>query len=101
MNNPRACWFILFTFVLLMATAGYFSLPSEEETPIDFFQHWTGGIGLAPSVSPAWTFFSMPPNIEVFCENELWPIPGLPCYNPNHGALVVELPPFERAAIGE
>ena len=84
-----------------MATAGYFSLPSEEETPIDFFQHWTGGIGLAPSVSPAWTFFSMTPNIEVFCENELWPIPGQPCYNPNHGSLVVELPPFERAAIGE
>ena len=58
------------------------------------FQRATGGIGLAASVSPAWSFFAFDPRTESACENELWPIPGLPCPSPHHGASVFDPPPL-------
>jgi hypothetical protein len=62
----------------------------------DGFQRATGGMGLGPAVSSAWSVFLIDPRLEGSCENELWPVPGIPCYSPYHGALVADLPPLER-----
>lgn len=59
------------------------------------FQTATGGFGLGSSVSTDWSFFLFDPRFERSCENELWPLPGLPCPNPYHGAALANLPPFE------
>jgi hypothetical protein len=69
------------------------SSPSE---PRDAYQAVTGGLGLGSAVSGAWSFHAFDPRLEASCENELWPIPGLACANPHHGASVAELPRMER-----
>ena len=58
------------------------------------FQRATGGIGLGASVSPAWSFFALDPRTQARCENEEWPLPGIPCPNPHHGASLADLPPL-------
>ncbi len=63
-------------------------------TADDAFQRATGGVGLGPSVSVAQGFFTFDARAESACENELWPIPGLPCPNPGHGTRVADLPPL-------
>ncbi len=86
----------MFLAVLLTADLGWWFAarrPSVIDRP---FQRATGGIGLSSTVSVAWSFFAFDPRTEPFCENELWPIPGLTCPNPHHGATVVDLPPLCR-----
>lgn len=54
------------------------------------FQSATGGTGLAYSAGAAWSFFAFDPRTEEGCENELFPVPGLSCPNPHHGARVAD-----------
>ncbi|MBT8484107.1 MAG: hypothetical protein HKO59_12285 [Phycisphaerales bacterium] len=44
-----------------------------------------GFVGLGPALSPSWSVHAFDPRLSAVCENELWPIPGLPCPNPVHG----------------
>ena len=56
------------------------------------FQRALGSVGLSSAVSVDWSFFGFDPRTEPACENELWPIPGLYCPNPSHGASVADFP---------
>lgn len=64
--------------------------PAHPAAPA--FQTATGGLGLGSSVSSDWSFHLFDPRVEGSCENELWPLPGLPCPNPCHGAALANLP---------
>lgn len=95
-RNSRASWLLCVVAAAAFAAACATLLQPSivRDSP---FQQATGGIGLAPAVSPAWSFFLLDPRLESFCENELWPVPGITCYSPYHGALVADPPPLERA----
>lgn len=95
MFNSRGA--ILLGNVALLIAADAFWLWVIGQKAVDEmpFQKATGGIGLAAAISPAWSFFSVDPRIEAYCENELWPIPGGTCFNPHHGAAIVDLPPLD------
>jgi hypothetical protein len=91
--------------VLLLAVAGLLALDitlllgmqetrEEMGTANPPFQVAVGGLGLGSSVSPAWSFFALDPRTSATCENELFPLPGLPCPNPSHGAALADLPPL-------
>jgi drug/metabolite transporter (DMT)-like permease len=62
------------------------------------FQAATGGVGLSAAVSVSWSFFAFDPRLESTCENELWPVPGLTCPNPIHGATLLDPPPRDQLA---
>lgn len=66
----------------------------DTETANPPFQVAVGGLGLGSSVSPAWSFFALDPRLSATCENELFPIPGLACPNPSHGAALADFPPL-------
>ena len=68
---------------------------SAPERPL---QRVLGGVGLGASVSPTWSFFALDPRTQSRCENEEWPLPGIPCPNPHHGASLADLPPLPRAS---
>lgn len=69
-------------------TAARRPLPAEALA----FQRATGGLGLGSSVATDWSFHLFDPRLERNCENELWPLPGLACPNPYHGAGLANLP---------
>lgn len=71
---------------LLLARAG-----AEPRSP---WQAATGGVGLSSALSTDWSFFGFDPRAEGCCENELQPLPGIPCPNPGHGTKVADLPPL-------
>jgi hypothetical protein len=82
--------------VLACADGAWLAAQSRPSEPRDAYQAVTGGLGLGSAVSAAWSFHAFDPRLEATCENELWPIPGLACANPHHGASVAELPRMER-----
>lgn len=53
----------------------------------------TGGLGLGGATGPAWSLFGVDPRLESACEAELFPIPGLACPDPTHGAGIAAFPP--------
>jgi hypothetical protein len=55
------------------------------------FARATCGLGLGPASSPAWSFFGVDPRLSSACEAELFPLPGLACPDPTHGAGVIDL----------
>ncbi|NOT02290.1 MAG: hypothetical protein HOP29_16915 [Phycisphaerales bacterium] len=85
------------TLVALDAAWIVFAGGAPRAGGTDAFQQSTCGFGVGASVSPSWCFFTLDPRVERVCENELWPIPGLPCPNPSHGAVIVDLPPLNTA----
>lgn len=95
MNSRKGRLLLCFVAAIVLADACCIQLGRPAESQGAAFQRITRGFGLSAAVSPAWSFFAVDPRIEPYCENELWPIPGLPCYNPYHGALAAGLPPLE------
>ncbi len=94
--NLRGIALLLFVLALVVADGAYLCLGQPDDLGDMTFQRATGGVGLSAAVSPAWSFFAIDPRTEPYCENELWPIPGAPCYSPYHGATVADLPPLEK-----
>lgn len=84
---------------LASATAGILAVEAARggEAPRPW-QRALGGLGLTGSTGAAWSFFTYDPRVEPCCENELAPLPGLPCPSPEHGAGVVDLPPLRSDA---
>ena len=82
---------------LASADVGWLVAESFVSPRPDAFQTATGGTGLGAAVSAAWSWRAFDARLEPTCENELWPIAGLSCPNPYHGASVVELPRMERS----
>jgi hypothetical protein len=82
--------------VMLAADGAWLWSESSSTSRADGFQLATGGLGLGAAVSGAWSYRAFDARLESTCESELWPIPGLWCANPYHGASVVELPRMER-----
>jgi len=60
----------------------------------DAFQEAVAGVGCGHATGVAWSFFAFDPRTASTCENELSPVPGLPCPNPHHGAAAVARPPL-------
>jgi hypothetical protein len=79
---------------LLLVLLSVMIVLRPERTREQPFQRVTGGTGLSAAVSAAWSFFAFDPRTESACENELWPIPGLPCPTPYHGTAVFDPPPL-------
>jgi hypothetical protein len=59
----------------------------------DDWSEATRGVGLGGATSPVWSLFNVDARLEASCEAELFPIPGLACPDPTHGAGVATLPP--------
>jgi hypothetical protein len=82
--------------VLAGVDVAWLAAQASPNAERDAFQVATGGLGLGSAVSCAWSFHAFDPRLEATCDNELWPIPGLACANPHHGASVADLPRMER-----
>jgi len=68
-------------------------LRARYRAPRDGWTAATGGLGLGGATGPAWSLFGVDPRLESSCEAELFPIPGLACPDPTHGAGVAAFPP--------
>lgn len=100
MSSNRGRALLLVIAVMLAIDGLWLWLGSASRPAHTGFQSATSGIGLTASLSPAWSFFSVDPRQEAYCENELWPIPGATCFNPHHGAGVADVPPLDAFSIG-
>ncbi|MCP3916386.1 MAG: hypothetical protein GY711_12585 [bacterium] len=99
-KSPRSrgaglLWIALALVVVDALWIGLFAGRDARSRP---FQRATSGIGLGPSVATAWSFFGIDPRTQARCENEEWPVPGLPCPNPYHGTTVLDAAPLDRAS---
>lgn len=94
MSRSRGSLVLTATALLVAVASAYVTL-ADEPLPERPFQAATGGIGLSSALSPAWSFHSFDPRLESCCENELRPIPGLPCPEPGHGATLADFPPLD------
>lgn len=56
------------------------------------FARVTCGAGSGSAMSPEWALFDVDARFQSSCEGELFPIPGLACPGPVHGAGVITLP---------
>jgi hypothetical protein len=72
---------------------GISKLRAHDRGPPDGWTGATGGLGLGGATGPAWSLFGVDPRLESACEAELFPIPGLACPDPTHGAGVAAFPP--------
>lgn len=96
-SRNSGTWLLgLVALVLVAAPIGLW-LASAAPAGGDGFQAATGGVGLGPAASSEWSFFGFDPRGAGCCENELQPLPGLPCPNPGHGTKVADLPPLGSA----
>ncbi|HMB70130.1 MAG TPA: hypothetical protein VKU85_12495 [bacterium] len=98
MSSRRATVLLVALAALLAADAAWWlaeARSSRESSPL---QAALLGIGRGSAAGVDWSFFSFDPGLEAACENELWPIPGLPCPNPHHGAAAVDPPPRPHSA---
>jgi hypothetical protein len=68
-------------------------LRAKRAGPPDGWTGATGGLGLGGATGPAWSLFGVDPRLESACEAELFPIPGLACPDPTHGAGIAAFPP--------
>jgi len=78
--------------VLLLADVVWLAAAPSDTSSGDPFQAALAGLGGGHAVGVDWSFFAFDPRCVGHCENELFPIPGLHCPNPHHGAAVVDRP---------
>ncbi len=97
MSRLHGGFLLVLTAALVTAAAVIVCLPRADR--VAPFQKALGSLGLSSAVSVDWSFFGFDPRIEPACENELWPIPGLHCPNPSHGASVADFPPVEAFVV--
>lgn|GEM_PF-945674 len=55
-------------------------------------QNTLGGLGLGATVVPVWSHRGFDPRLDPVCESEDYPIPEAPCFAPDHGGTVFDLP---------
>ena len=79
---------------MLIDLAWLAAAPSNA-TIQDPFQKAVAGLGGGHAVGVDWSFFAYDPRRATECENEWFPIPGLPCPNPHHGASAVDRPALD------
>ena len=99
MSRNRASIFVAaVAFLALAAAVGVAGAGGRERptTSDTAFARATGSVGLSSSASVSWSFFDLDPRLASACENEIWPIPGLACPNPGHGARAADYPPRDR-----
>ena len=97
--SAKGSFILIATALIGLIDVVWLVLANQEPRSRDAFQSLTGGVGLGSSLAPIWSFHSLNPRFEGYCENEHWPIPGLTCPNPVHGAGLVDLPalnPFAK-----
>lgn len=98
MSRNRGSIFVAaVAFLAIAAAVGVAGARGRVRTKDDTaFARATGGVGLSSSASVSWSFFDLDPRLASACENEIWPIPGLACPNPGHGARAADYPPRDH-----
>ncbi len=98
LSSNRASIFVAaVAFLAIAAAVGVAVAGGRARTENDTaFARATGSVGLSSSASVSWSFFDLDPRLASACENEIWPIPGLACPNPGHGARAADYPPRDR-----
>lgn len=76
--------------VLLGAWEGELSSRASR-TACQRVQTLVGGHGLGAVTMPAWCTFTFDPRSQPLCSCPVWPIPGGPCFCPDHASVVARL----------
>ena len=95
-GSRRGAFLIALVAALLAADGVGLALAAHAAARPRACDGWTGatgGLGLGGATGPAWSLFGVDPRLESACEAELFPIPGLACPDPTHGAGVAAFPP--------
>jgi hypothetical protein len=57
---------------------------SRPDTTVPRLQRAVGGLGLGAVAVPAWSFSAFDPRLDPTCDAEEFPLPGVPCFTPDH-----------------
>jgi len=95
-GSKRGALLIALVAALLVADGVGLALAARGAARPRAADSWTGatgGLGLGGATGPAWSLFGVDPRVESACEAELFPIPGIACPDPTHGAGIAAFPP--------
>jgi len=80
---------------LILVEMTWLALARNDVSIDDRFQSAVCGLGGGHAVGVDWSFFAYDPRRASHCENEWFPIPGMHCPNPHHGAAVLDRPALD------